>query len=108
MEKENSGGIRLDFSGSCVILNVKAHPGAKRNRVGGAHDGALRVEVTAPPEKGKANKAIVELLAEALGAARGNVEIVGGETSGRKRVKICGLERARLEARLAELLKGRG
>ena len=59
--------IRFEAHAQGTILPVRAHPGARRNEIRGEHDGALRVSVTAAPEKGKANKAIIELLAEALG-----------------------------------------
>ena len=49
------------------ILPVVAQPGARRNAVLGERAGALRVAVTAPPDKGKANAAILALLAEVLG-----------------------------------------
>ena len=50
-----------------AVLPVLAQPGAKRNAILGERAGALRVAVTAPPEKGKANEAIQSLLAEHLG-----------------------------------------
>jgi uncharacterized protein (TIGR00251 family) len=50
----------------------------------------LKIQVTAPPERGKANKAVIEVLAEALGLARNQVRIVAGETSPLKTVEIEG------------------
>ena len=48
----------------------------------------LRVAVTAAPEKGKANRAIIELLSRSLGVAKSSIELVSGETSPEKRLLI--------------------
>jgi len=83
--------LRLEPHAEGVVLLVKAHPSAKQNALRGVHDGHLRVAVTAPPEKGKANQAILELLAEKLDLKRGQVELLGGETSNKKRVLVRGV-----------------
>jgi uncharacterized protein YggU (UPF0235/DUF167 family) len=56
----------------------------------GEHAGALKVAVTEAPERGKANAAVIELIAEKLGLARKNICIVQGETSQDKVVEIAG------------------
>jgi uncharacterized protein (TIGR00251 family) len=73
-----------------VILPVRAHAGARKNGVFGEHNGMLRVAVTAAPEKGKANKAIVAVLSDALGIPKSSIELVAGETSSQKRFLIVG------------------
>lgn len=65
-------------------LTVHATPGAKRCSVGGSHDGALRVAVNLPAEKGRANEAIAKLLAQSLGLKPAQVELLRGQTSRRK------------------------
>ena len=65
-------------------LHVHATPGARRDHVGGEHDGALRVSVTAPADKGRANKAISKLLAKALGIKPADIELASGPTNRRK------------------------
>ena len=92
-----------DHAEGCV-LPVRAQPGARKNGVVGEQAGALKVAVTAPPEDGRANKALAEALRAALGVNRSQVELVGGQTSRDKRFLIRGLTRADLEARLASLL----
>ncbi|MFK8110873.1 MAG: DUF167 domain-containing protein [Rubripirellula sp.] len=62
-------------------IAVHASPNAKRNHVGGCHDGALRVAVTAPADKGKANQAIEKMLVKALGLKSSQIELVRGQTS---------------------------
>ncbi|MCO6455868.1 MAG: DUF167 domain-containing protein [Pirellulaceae bacterium] len=74
-----------------VLLNVKAQAGARRNALRGVHDGALRVAVTQVAEKGKANQAIIGLLADTLGVPRSAIEIVSGETTARKKLLIRGM-----------------
>jgi uncharacterized protein (TIGR00251 family) len=85
------------------VLPVRAQPGARRAGVQGEQAGALKVAVTAPPEDGRANQALVEELRRALKLKRSQIELVGGMTSRDKRFLIRGLTRAELEARLGEL-----
>jgi uncharacterized protein (TIGR00251 family) len=92
-----------DHAEGCV-LPVRAQPGARRAGVQGEQNGALKVAVTAPPEDGRANQALVEMLREALGLKRSQVELLSGPTSRDKRFLIRGVARAALEKRLAELL----
>ncbi|OYP37910.1 DUF167 domain-containing protein [Rhodopirellula sp. MGV] len=71
-----------------IELEVHAKPGAAKNQVGGVHDGRLRVSVTAPADKGKANAAIRKLLGKALSIAPSSIELVSGATSRQKRFQI--------------------
>lgn len=90
------------------ILPVRAQPSARKNAIVGEHAGALKVAVTAPPDQGRANKALVEVLHEALGVKRSQVELLAGETSREKRFLIRGVNREDLEGRLATLTVSRG
>lgn len=74
-----------------VLLAVKLQPRASRNEIGGALGDELRVRVTAPPVDAAANQALVELLADALGCSRGQVELVRGQTSRHKIIRLRGL-----------------
>ena len=73
-----------------VVVAVWVVPGASRERVGGEHDGALRVWTTAPPEGGRANGAVAVLVATHLGGTGG--EIVSGGSARRKRVLVRGVD----------------
>ncbi len=84
----------------CVVP-VRAQPGAKKDAVLGERDGSLRVCVTAAPERGKANEAIVEVLAEALKCRRSQITLLSGETSREKRFLIEGLTAEALGDRLS-------
>lgn len=73
-----------------MILKVKVHPGAGRDRVEGWLGDTLKLSVSAPPEKGKANKAVVDLLARHFKVPRSAIRIVSGEASREKVVEIEG------------------
>lgn len=85
-----------------VKISVHATAGARRNHVGGQHDGVLRISVTAPAEKGRANAAIRKLLAEAIGVAPAKIELSAGTTS-RRKVFTVSAPLPGLEERVAEL-----
>jgi uncharacterized protein (TIGR00251 family) len=86
------------------LLAVRAQPGARKNAVVGEHGGALKVAVTAPPEDGRANEALTELLREWLGLKRSQVELAGGHTNRNKQFLIRGLTPEALSALLASKL----
>jgi uncharacterized protein (TIGR00251 family) len=86
------------------LLPVRAQPGARKNAVLGEQAGALKVAVTAPPEDGRANQALIEALRAALGLKRSQVELVGGVKSRQKTFLIRGLQPAQLQAKLIALL----
>jgi len=73
-------------------LHLKVVPKASRDRVVGWVGDRLKVHVTAAPERGKANEAVVEVLAAALGLPRSKVRILAGETSPLKTVDVDGDE----------------
>jgi hypothetical protein len=73
-----------------IRIAVHATPGARRNHVGGAHDNALRVSVTAPADQGRANDAIAKLLAEKLGLRPAQVQLISGQTHRRKVFEVLG------------------
>jgi len=95
--------IELTEHAEGVILPVRAQPGARKTGVMGEQAGALKIAVTAPPEDGRANKALVEVLREALNLKRSQVELVSGQTSRDKRFLIRGVTVAELQRRVGEL-----
>jgi len=96
--------IALEAHPEGIVLRVRAAPGARRAGIAGEHQGQLKIAVTQPPEKGKANKALVAELAEALGVRKSQVVLLSGETSHDKRFLIRETSRAAIEKRLRELL----
>jgi uncharacterized protein (TIGR00251 family) len=87
-----------------IIVPVLAQPGSKRTGIIGERAGALRVAVTAPPEKGKANVAIQAVLALALSCKASQITLLSGETSRRKRFLIDGITADELNRRLAPFM----
>ena len=68
------------------VVPVLVTPGASREQLRGEHDGRLKVSVTAPPERGKANRALCALLAKKLGISRSQVRVVSGLATREKEV----------------------
>ena len=76
---------------SGIILSIRTQPGSSKNRIIGEYGGRLKLAVTAAPEKGKANKAVIELLADTLHIHESSIHIISGESSRDKRLMIEGL-----------------
>lgn len=95
--------VRLEPHPRGAILPVRAHAGSRKNGILGQREGLLRIAVTAAPEKGKANRAIVDVLSKALGVAKSSIELVAGETATKKRFLISGVSVDELRAKLESL-----
>src|SRR6188474_3920563 len=80
-----------------IVIDLLVIPRAGRSEIAGTRAGALLVRLNAPPVDGAANAELIELLAEALGIPRRNIEIVSGHRSRTKRVRITGVTSADLE-----------
>jgi uncharacterized protein (TIGR00251 family) len=87
-----------------ATIQVKVVPGARKDRVVGRLGNALKVQVTAPPERGKANEAVCELLAKFFGVKEKQVIVTAGHASPRKTVRIESIEAAAVERIIAEKL----
>ncbi len=74
-----------------TLLRVRVAPKSSAERIGPPHGDELKVAVTAAPEKGKANDAVVKLLAKKLGVAKRDLEVVSGAADRRKTVLVRGL-----------------
>jgi len=86
-----------------AFLAVKVQPGASRERVVGRLGEAVKIAVTAPPEKGKANQAVEKLLAREFGVPAGAVEVVLGGGARLKRVRLRGVTPAQAALWVARL-----
>ena len=75
------------------MLELHVQPGAKRSEVAGLHGGRLKVRLAARAVGGAANEALVELLADLLGAPKRGVVIEAGAASRQKRVSVRGAAR---------------
>lgn len=94
--------IRYSQHDCALTFAVRVVPRASRSDVGGEHDGALRVRITAPPVEGAANRELIRLLAKTFRLPLNAVEIISGSGSKKKIVRIRGAEAATLE-RLTQL-----
>ena len=81
-------------------LTVKVHPSARNNEIVGFQGEVLRLRVTAPPDRGRANEAVIELLAEALGVPRSRVTLLRGGASREKIIEVEGVDAAEVRRRL--------
>jgi uncharacterized protein (TIGR00251 family) len=82
-------------------LRLRVSPGAARAGVVGRHGEGWKIRVAAAPEAGRANDAVIRLLAEALSLPRGAVTLVSGHSGRDKVVELAGLGRSQIERRLA-------
>jgi hypothetical protein len=98
--------LELKTQGDAVLLPVRGQPGGRRNEIRGIQQGMLKVSVTQVAEKGKANKALAEVLCRELGLRKSQVELVSGETSREKRFLVRQITAAELSARIDAVLRG--
>jgi len=96
--------IALEEHPRGTILPVRAHAGARHSGVGGEKAGNLQVSVTQAPEKGKANRAIVAVLADELSLRKSQFELLTGETSSQKRFLVRDITADELAKRIEEAL----
>jgi uncharacterized protein len=89
-----------------TIIAVKVVPRAAKDEIVGWLDGALKVRVRAPPQDGRANRALEALLAEALRLKKNAVAVAGGQNSAHKRVAITGLSRDEIGRRIRGAQQG--
>ena len=90
MTPQSDATVHLAQDPRGVILPVRAQAAARCNAILGVRDGMLRVAVTAAPEKGKANRAIIDLLSKSFGLPKSSIQVLSGETSSKKRVLLIG------------------
>jgi len=74
-----------------TVIKVKVIPRSSRTEILGKENDIYRMKLTDPPVEGKANKAVIELLAEKLGVPKREIEIVSGKTGRLKTIRIRGL-----------------
>jgi hypothetical protein len=83
--------LRIQQAGNAVVFSVKVVPRSSRTAIAGVLGGMLKVKLSAAPEKGKANQALVEFLADTLGIKKNTVKITSGLTSPVKTIEITGI-----------------
>lgn len=81
-------------------LSVRVHPGAKHTAITGTHNATLKISLTTPPSDGRANQALIAFLAERLNIPRLSIELISGQTSRTKTLRLTGITAPEAEARL--------
>lgn len=92
--------LEIETRGGMVRFGVKVQARARREEIAGTHAGALRLRVTAPALEGRANQAVVALLAECLRLPKSSIKIAAGHRAPHKRIEVAGLDAATVLERL--------
>ena len=90
--------IEISERDGSIIFVIRVTPRASRDAIGGEHQGAVKVRLTAAPLEDRANDALRRLLAARLNVPVSAVRIVGGEKNRNKRVSVAGVTRAQVVA----------
>ena len=83
--------INFTEKNGAIVFNVRVVPRASKSEIVGEHDGALKVRITSPPVDGAANAELVKLLSKTFDVSKSEVEILAGQTSKTKQIKIANL-----------------
>lgn len=76
---------------NAVIFTVRVVPRASQSEIVGEHDGALKVRIASPPVDGAANAELIKLLAKSFDVPKSAIEIIGGQTSKTKQIKVSNI-----------------
>lgn len=91
----------ISVDGKTTCVNVYVQPCASVDRIEGEHNAMLKVRLSAPPERGKANKALIKLISKTLGIPKSGVTLIKGRTTRIKQLEISGISAEDIEKRLA-------
>ena len=90
-----------------AVFSAKIVPGSSGStRICGVLDGMLKIKVSAPPEKGKANQCLLKFLAQTLDVKKNAISIISGKTSPSKRVRVSGISAETLRTKLNQGVQG--
>ena len=90
----------LEPGGEGTLVRVKVVPGSSRDVMAGMLGDRIKVRVAAPPEQGRANEAVIRLLAETIGVPKGGVRLISGASRPMKTFLIEGMDPASVAKRL--------
>ncbi len=76
------------ITGRDIVIKVKIIPGSSKNKIIGAYNDSLKINITSPPVEGEANKKCIAYLAKCFDVAKSKLEIVSGKNSKNKLIKI--------------------
>lgn len=83
--------VTIEQTDGAVVFTARIVPGSSRTSPAGVLDGMVKIKISVPPEKGKANQALIEFLAKKIGVKKKDISIIAGLTSKVKRIKIEGV-----------------
>ena len=86
---------------NATLVRLRVSPGAVRSGIVGRHGDGWKVRVSAAPERGRANDVVLAVLADSLALSRADVRLVSGARDKDKIVEVDGMDRAKVDARLA-------
>lgn len=95
--------IKLEEKDDAVFFSVRVVPRASKSEIAGEIDGLVKIRLCSPPVDGAANAELTKLLARMLGVSRSDIEIVSGQTSKNKRIRITGATVDKLKDRLNKM-----
>ena len=84
----NDSNNYFRITGNDITIKVKIVPGSSKNKIIGVYNDSLKITITTPPVEGKANKKCIAYLAKYFDVAKSKIEIVSGQTSKNKFIKI--------------------
>ena len=84
--------INFTVNGGAIFINVKVVPRSSQSEIVSESGGALKIKLKSPPVEGAANAELVKLLSKTFGVSKSEIEIIKGQTSKSKQIKISNLE----------------
>ena len=100
---DNAPTFIRDAPDGCT-LQVRIHPGARKNAITGIHAGALKISLTTPPVDGRANEALIAFLSDQLRIPKASISLISGQTNRSKTLRIATLTAPQVEAALLTTL----
>ncbi len=79
-----------------LTLKVKVEPGSSKSAIVGPYGDGIKVKLTSPPVEGRANKELIDILSKTLKVRKKDIEIVSGQSSKNKVVRLIGLNKVQL------------
>ena len=83
--------LKIDNIDNGVIFSAKIVPASSKTALAGLLDGMLKVKISAPPEKGKANQCLIDFLAKKLAVKKNTLTIISGQTNPVKNIQVSGI-----------------
>lgn len=83
--------LEIQQTDTAVTFSIKVVPNSSRDQIAGQLGDAIKIKVIAPPESGKANKAVINTLARALSISNKDISIISGKTQPHKRIQIMSI-----------------